>query len=336
MLFVKALNGTLRSLLESDSRVILLGEDLIDPYGGAFKVTKGLSTDFPDRVLTTPVSEAAIAGVAGGLALAGFRPIAEFMFGDFTTLCFDQVVNHLSKFHSMYDGQVNCPVILRTPMGGGRAYGPTHSQSLEKFYFGVPGLTVAAASLFQNPQPLFETFLGGLNPVFFVEHKLLYAQECRLPENGRCGMFESETVASDGFLPTLFLRPVERADCHATVIAYGHSGGVVAKIAEQLAVKREIFLEVVIPSQISPVDWVALEISAESTRRVIVCEEGTAGWNWGAEVSGQLNARLFGRLRQPIRRIASDDSLIPSGKQQEEQMLFGEKRALTAMMEVLG
>ena len=335
MLFVKALNNTLRSLLERDSRVILLGEDLIDPYGGAFKVTKGLSTDFPHRVLTTPVSEAAIAGVAGGLALAGFRPIAEFMFGDFTTLCFDQVVNHMSKFRAMYDGQVNCPVILRMPMGGGRAYGPTHSQSLEKFYMGVPGLTVAAASVFQNPRPLFETFVAGLNPVFFVEHKLLYAQKCRWPQSGRCGMFETETMASDGFLPTLFLRPVERASCHATVIAYGQSAGVVVKLAERLAMEREIFLEVVIPSQISPVDWAAMEISADSTRRVVICEEGTAGWDWGSEVSAQLHARLFGRLRKPIRRVASDDGLIPSGKQQEEQMLFGEQRALAAVLEVL-
>jgi pyruvate/2-oxoglutarate/acetoin dehydrogenase E1 component len=142
-------------------------------------------------------------------------------------------------------------------------------------------------------------------------------------------------MASDGFLPTLFLRPVERASCHATVIAYGQSAGVLVTIAEHLALEREIFLEVVVPSQISPVDWAALESSAASTRRVVVCEEGTAGWDWGAEVSAQLHVRLFDRLRQPIRRVASDDRLIPSGKQQETQMLFSEQRALAAVLEVL-
>ena len=138
-------------LLETDPRVVLLGEDLVDPYGGAFKVTRGLSTDFPDRVRSTPISEGAIAGVSAGLALAGYRPIAEIMFGDFLTLCFDQIVNHIAKYEAMYDGQATCPVIIRTPSGGGRGYGPTHSQSLEKHFLGVPHLRVVAASLVHDP-----------------------------------------------------------------------------------------------------------------------------------------------------------------------------------------
>src|SRR6201989_533154 len=108
------MGDALRAVLTEDDRVILLGEDLVDPYGGAFKVTRGLSTDFPDRVRSTAISEGASAGVSAGLALAGYRPIAEIMFGDFLALCFDQIVNHIAKYEEMYAGQATCPVIIRS------------------------------------------------------------------------------------------------------------------------------------------------------------------------------------------------------------------------------
>ncbi len=112
MIFSKALGAALRSLLQENNDVILMGEDIVDPYGGAFKVTRGLSTDFPGRVLSTPISESAITGIAAGLALSGMRPIVEIMFGDFITLSFDQLVNHAAKYEQMYNGAVTCPLIL--------------------------------------------------------------------------------------------------------------------------------------------------------------------------------------------------------------------------------
>ena len=121
MIAARAMGDALRAALKSDERVILLGEDLVDPYGGAFKVTRGLSTDFPGRVRSTPISEGAIAGLSAGLALSGYRPIAEIMFGDFLTLCFDQIVNHIAKYEAMYNGKVTCPVIIRTPRGAAAA-----------------------------------------------------------------------------------------------------------------------------------------------------------------------------------------------------------------------
>src|ERR1700741_3191798 len=117
MIYARALGAALHAALSDDERVVVLGEDIADPYGGAFKVTRGLTTAYPDRVRTTPISEGAIAGVAAGLALAGYRPIAEVMFGDFLTLCFDQILNHIAKYEAMYDGKVACPVILRVPSG---------------------------------------------------------------------------------------------------------------------------------------------------------------------------------------------------------------------------
>jgi 2-oxoisovalerate dehydrogenase E1 component len=124
------LNEFYRDWLDSDPRAIFLGEDIADPYGGAFKVSKGFTTQFPERALTTPISEAAITGVGIGLALTGRRAFVEIMFGDFITLAFDQIVNNASKFYHMYNGKLSCPVVVRAPMGGRRGYGPTHSQSL--------------------------------------------------------------------------------------------------------------------------------------------------------------------------------------------------------------
>ena len=185
MIAARAMGDALRAALNEDDRVILLGEDLVDPYGGAFKVTRGLSTDFPGRVRSTPISEGAIAGLSAGLALSGYRPIAEIMFGDFLTLCFDQIVNHIAKYEAMYNGKVTCPVIIRTPSGGGRGYGPTHSQSLEKHFFGVPHLRVVASSLVHDPAAVLRALLAQDSPVLLIEHKLLYPLHLMLPAGGR-------------------------------------------------------------------------------------------------------------------------------------------------------
>ncbi len=139
-----SLNAGLLSALQQDERVYLLGEDILDPYGGAFKVTRGCSTAFPEQVFTTPISEAGLAGLSAGMALRGLRPVLEIMFGDFITLVTDQLVNHISKLRWMYNNTVNLPLVIRAPMGGRRGYGPTHSQTLEKLFMGVPGLTLAA------------------------------------------------------------------------------------------------------------------------------------------------------------------------------------------------
>ncbi len=118
---------------------MVVGEDLLDPYGGAFKVTKGLSTKFPDRVLTTPLSEAGFTALAAGMAIRGLRPVVEIMFGDFLMLAADQFINHIGKYRWMYNDKVRVPLVIRTPMGGRRGYGPTHSQTLEKHFIGAPG-----------------------------------------------------------------------------------------------------------------------------------------------------------------------------------------------------
>ena len=161
-------------MLTRDERVILLGEDLHDPYGGAFKVTAGLSTEFAGRVISTPIGEAGLVGASIGLALAGYRPVAEIMFADFITLAMDQIYNHAVKFPGMFDG-MQVPLVVRTPSGGRRGYGPTHSQSPENLMTAVPGLTVVFPSHRHDVGHLLEmASLEWGHPVVFFEHKLLY------------------------------------------------------------------------------------------------------------------------------------------------------------------
>jgi len=333
VIFARELSATLRGCLEADPRVVVLGEDILDPYGGAFKVMRGLSTDFPHRIFTTPVSEGAIAGVSAGLALAGFRPIAEIMFGDFLTLCFDQLLNHITKYEAMYAHGATCPVVIRTPSGGHRGYGPTHSQSLEKYFVGVPHLRVVAASLYHDPRRAFESFLASEDPVLHIEHKLLYPQELMLPQDGRLGDALASEDGSPEFLPTISLSYVPRHRCTVTVLAYGYQAFIAAKALEELAMEEEVFAELLVPAQIGPMDWAPVERSVAETGSLLTVEEGTEGWSWGTEAAAVIGRKLFGKLRRPIDVLASARTVIPSAKQLETEMLVGPRHVKNALRE---
>ena len=334
MIAARALGDALRAALEEDERVILLGEDLVDPYGGAFKVTRGLSTDFPGRVRSTPISEGTIVGLSAGLALSGYRPIAEIMFGDFLTLCFDQIVNHIAKYEAMYNGKVTCPVIIRTPSGGGRGYGPTHSQSLEKHFLGVPHLRVVASSLVHDPDTVLRALLAQHSPVLYIEHKLLYPLHLMLPAGGRIeGDIAEQHVSADG-LPTVLIRPVPREECSFTVLAYGYQAELARRTLSRLAVEEEIFGELIVPSQISPIEWEPIEASVDVTRSLLVIEEGVEGYTWGSEVAARVSSRFFGKLRRPVATAASDPTVIPSSKTLEAEMLMTSERVEQAIRKV--
>ncbi len=332
-MLVRELNAALHHFLETDPRVLVLGEDIADPYGGAFKVTRGLTTAYPDRVLTTPVSEAAIVGVAAGLAMSGYRPIVEIMFGDFVALAFDQIVNHVAKYPAIYGGQVTCPVIVRVPSGGHRGYGPTHSQSLEKHFLGVPGLVVVAASPFHDPAAVLGTLLQRDDPVIYVEHKLLYAEPIIRPERGRVGEAIGRESASPGELPTISLSFVDPSECTATVLAYGYTALLAMRALEELAIEEEVFAELVVPAQLSPMDWAPILESVDRTGSLATVEEGMAGWSWGTQASANVGALRFGRLRRPISVTASGPSVIPSSRDLERQVLVGTSQIKDAVRE---
>jgi len=333
-----SLNHALRQAMVADERVIIMGEDILDPYGGAFKVTRHLSEIFPKRVITTPISEAGIIGIGTGLALRGFRPVVEIMFGDFLTLIADQVINHAAKFHWMYNGGkseeelLSVPLIIRTPMGGRRGYGPTHSQTLEKLFLGVPGLHVLAPCTFGDPGKLLETvILNTCDPVLFVENKLQYllpVQEPILLDEFVITEKLDTLLPGQGEIPfgfqipsyTLSLRDAPKPVI--TLVSYGYMAELGRQAALQLAYKNEVFIELIVLTQLSPLNPDPIFESVSRTGRLLTIEEGTRESGWGAEVIARIN-EAHGQELKVAHRIAALNLPIPASGQLEAAVLPG-------------
>jgi pyruvate/2-oxoglutarate/acetoin dehydrogenase E1 component len=310
--------------MSADSRVFVLGEDVLDPYGGAFKITRGLSSAFPERVLTTPISEAGITGTAAGMALRGLRPVVEIMFGDFVTLIADQVINHIAKLRWMYNEQVSLPLVIRTPMGGRRGYGPTHSQTLEKLFLGIPGLTVLAPNNLGDPCRLLTyAVLKSQDPVLFIENKLLYLLTVQdpallvdfdltnLPSPTKPGGPETITLTLHGAPPSIL-----------TLTAYGYMAELCRQAALRLAYEHEIFVELVVPEQLAPFEINPLLTSLRKNGRLLVVEEGSLTLGWGAEVLARCFETLGPELRL-ARRLGAQDLPVPASARLEEAVLPG-------------
>ncbi|MBU0716774.1 MAG: pyruvate dehydrogenase [Planctomycetes bacterium] len=290
----ECLNRELRTIMNESSDVLLIGEDLLDPYGGAFKVARGLSTAFPDRVFSTPIAEAGIVGTAGGLALAGLRPIAEIMFSDFATLAADQIINHLAKFFYMWGGRTKCPVTVRLVSGGGRGYGPTHSQSLETLFCGVPGLRVLALSQRHQAGALLRAAVLDDGPVIFVEHKSLYT---RVPEPQPPLDMEAVPLACNpGDFPPLHYHTDHQA-ADATVVSYGFAGTWAEEAMRVLCLEEELSFDYFILTQLWPLRVEHIAASVEQTKRLIVVEESVPTYGVGAAVVSSVVQAGAGRTR---------------------------------------
>jgi pyruvate/2-oxoglutarate/acetoin dehydrogenase E1 component len=302
-----------------------LGEDILDPYGGAFKLDRGLSTKFSEQVLTTPISEAGFVGAALGMSLRGLRPVVEIMFGDFVTLAADQLINHAGKFAWMFSGgkpeheAVQVPLLIRTPMGGRRGYGPTHSQTLEKHFLGAPGLRVLAPSAFGDPGALLEqAILHGNQPTLFIENKLLYL----LPVVDESDPeLQVETLSEPcAAAPTYRISVRGAPPAQITLAAYGYAAELARQAMLKLAYEHEIFAELMIPTQLAPFALGPLLDSAGRTRRLVTVEEGSLDLGWGAEVLAQAAEALPGRLKA-AQRIAAANTPIPSSPTLESAAL---------------
>jgi 2-oxoisovalerate dehydrogenase E1 component len=303
----------LRNAMVKDGRVLILGEDVEGPYGGAFKVTKDLSQLFPGRVINTPISEAAILGICNGLALRGMRPVCEFMFGDFILLAADQFVNHAAKFRYMYNDKVRVPVVIRTPMGGRRGYGGTHSQCLEKHLLGVPDTQVLALHHRYDPALIYETLLATVDrPTLVVENKTLYGE--RVSAISQAGF---EWLHSNHLFPISYLRAFDAAD--VTFLCYGGMLLEVEKAVEILFQEYDVISEIVCPTQIYPLqaDAIASTISSEL---VMIIEEGQRFCGLGAEIAMQLQEQR-GAKGIRMRRVAAVEQVIPSCKPVELEFL---------------
>lgn len=330
---LKSLNTALHRAMQSDERVLLIGEDILDPYGGAFKVASGLSTSFPDRVLSSPISEAGLVGTASGMAMRGLHPVVEIMFGDFITLAADQLINHAAKFRWMYNDQVRVPLVIRTPMGGRRGYGPTHSQTLEKIFLGVPGLKVIAPCALQiaSDKPksvqidagqLLLTAIADDDPVLFIENKLLYLSQ--LQNSDTLTDFDLAICPSKSSYPTYHLRIKGAPPAILTLAAYGHMAELAREAALHLAYEYEIFAEIIVPTQLTPFQDPLYSIldSVGQTKRLLVVEEGTLSLGWGAEVLARVGEAMGGNLKA-AQRVAAQDLPVPASSILEKNILPG-------------
>jgi pyruvate/2-oxoglutarate/acetoin dehydrogenase E1 component len=331
---VDALNGALHDAFEASESVVLVGEDVFDPYGGAFKVTRGLSTKYPDRIYSSPISEAGITGIAAGMALRGLRPVVEIMFGDFICLAFDQIVNHISKFRAMYNDQVTCPLVLRAPMGGRRGYGPTHSQSLEKFLIGVPHVTVVTPSVVHPVGDMLRhAILEDDDPVFFLENKLLYGETLLSPVGGRAGEFEVRTGPGPYPVVSFSLAGFEEADL--TLVTFGGMVPHALEAAEALLLEDEAVVEVVVLGRLSPPDPAPVLESIARSGRCLFAEEGTLTGGVGAEWTARIQEGGWKQLRAPVGRVAAPDTVIPCSKEQEALLLPGREEIMRAARALL-
>jgi len=306
--------GLIRSM-ESDKRVFLIGEDLLDPYGGAFKVTRGISTRFPERVLTTPISESAIIGVATGMAMRGLRPVVEIMFGDFVTLIMDQILNHASKFRWVYNDKVSVPIVIRTPMGGRRGYGPTHSQSLEKLFLGIPGVRVIALNTISDPAVIIESAIADDDPVIIIEHKLLYA--CQLLESGQGDLVDAKIEKIGNLYPAYKVNFSSKPQI--TIATYGYNFEIVRKVALEVLYEREIFSEIILFTQLSPFNLTPLLESISQSNRLLTVEEGTLSLGWGSELSSRVAESGIKNIK--IKRVGALDFPIANSKALEDKIL---------------
>ncbi|MFI7331363.1 2-oxo acid dehydrogenase subunit E2 [Micromonospora aurantiaca (nom. illeg.)] len=322
------LNRALHALFAADERAWLLGEDVADPYGGAFKVTQGLSTAYPDRVLSTPLSENGITGVAGGLALCGDTVIVEIMFGDFAGLAFDPILNLITKSVAMYGECTPMRVVIRCPVGGGRGYGATHSQSPQKHFIGIPHLALYELSPLHDAADVLAAALRRDEPAMLFEDKVLYTR--RRYVDGRVDdRLAFELRGADGNWARV--HDPDATGAPTLVIA---PGGVAdrAIAAATRAAERGRTVEVLVPARLYPVDVDGLRDLLDGAHGVIVAEESTAGGTWGSEVAARLHAEAWPLLRGPVELVSSADRVIPSAPHLERTVLLGTEAILDRIM----
>jgi 2-oxoisovalerate dehydrogenase E1 component len=324
---VNLIHAALHRNFSRDPRIVMIGEDIAGPYGGAFKVTKNLSIEFPGRVRNTPISESAIIGIGNGLALHGMRPICEIMFGDFLTLCADQFINHAAKFRYMYNDQVRMPLVIRTPMGGRRGYGPTHSQSIEKHFVGVPDTMMLALHHRIDPGVIYDRLLETVDrPTIVIENKLLYG--AKISPQAPIGFVYQN---SDEAYPTTRLKPHATPDL--TIFCYGGMLMEVEKAVEQLFDEHDVIAEVICPVQLYPFNPQPLIESLRTTGKLLIAEEGTGFAAVGSEVIAQVSEKAAGMLKA-IRRVSGPPHPIPSCGPLEKALLPGASHITAAALEL--
>jgi acetoin:2,6-dichlorophenolindophenol oxidoreductase subunit beta len=317
--YIKAITTALADSMRADERVFVLGEDVAE--GGPYTATAGLAEEFGvDRVINTPISEAAITGVAIGAAQSGMRPVLEIMFIDFITLALDQLVNGAAKAHFMSGGQLTVPMVLRTQGGAGQRGAAQHSQSLESWLTHVPGLKVVMPSRPVDAAGLLASAIADPNPVVFIENKTLYFRKGDVPDAAPVAIGEAVT-----------LRPGD----DVTIVALSGLVHDALAAAELLAGEHGIEAEVIDPRTLVPLDLAAIVDSVRRTGRLVVAHEAVEHGGFGAEIAAQVQAAAFDYLDAPIERVGAPFAPIPLSPPLEDAYLPGAEDVVAAARRTL-
>jgi pyruvate dehydrogenase E1 component beta subunit len=313
--YAKAITGALARAMRADEEVFILGEDVAE--GGPYTITAGLVDEFgSERVINTPISESAIAGVAIGAAQSGMKPVLEIMFIDFITLALDQVVNQAAKAHYMSGGQLEVPLVIRTQGGGGQRGGAQHSQSLEAWLTHIPGLKVAMPSTAADAAGLLATAIADPNPVVFVENKTLY--------------FRREEVPDDVEPVPLARARVLREGGDVTIVALSRLVHEAVAAAERLA-SEGVEAEVIDPRTLVPLDLETIVRSVEKTNRLVIAHEAVEHGGFGAEILAEVQAVAFDHLDGPIERVGAPFVPVPLSPPLEDAYLPGADEVYSAV-----
>ncbi|GAA2316347.1 alpha-ketoacid dehydrogenase subunit beta [Streptomyces kunmingensis] len=311
----KAINESLRTALENDPKVLVMGED-VGVLGGVFRVTDGLQKDFgEERVIDTPLAESGIVGTAIGLALRGYRPVVEIQFDGFVFPAYDQIVTQLAKMHARALGKVKTPVVIRIPYGGGIGAVEHHSESPEALFAHVPGLKVVSPSNSSDAYWMLQQAIQSDDPVIFFEPKRRYWDKSEV---------DTEAVPGD-----LHKAVVAREGTDLTLVAYGPMVKVALEAAAAAAEEGKS-LEVLDLRSISPMDFDAVQKSVEKTRHLIVAHEASVFLGSGAEIAARITERCFYHLEAPVLRVGGYHAPYPPARL-EEEYLPGLDRVLDAV-----
>jgi pyruvate/2-oxoglutarate/acetoin dehydrogenase E1 component len=315
--YSQALNEALREEMLRDPAVFLIGEDLIQPTYG---VTRGLYEEFgPQRVICTPISEAAIAGAATGAAVVGARPVAEIMYSDFSTIAMDQIVNQAAKMRYMFGGKARVPWVMRMTTGAGRGNAAQHMQSLEAWFVHVPGLKVVLPSTPYDAKGLLKSAIRDDNPVIFLEHKLLYATKGPVPE----GEYTVPLGQAD----------IKRPGKHVTIVATSRQVLFALEAADKLA-EEGISAEVVDPRSLMPLDKETILESVKRTHRAVIVHEavergGVANW-----IASIIQEEVFDYLDAPVVRVCGENVPIPFAQNLEAAAIPNPERIAAAVRKI--
>ena len=305
----EALREGIREEMQRDPRVFCIGEDIAVPggWGGAFTVTLGLEKEFPERMIDTPIAELGFFGVAIGAALMGMRPIVDVQYGDFLLLASDQIINNAAKMRYMSGGTAKVPLVMRAPIGAtGR--GAQHAQSLERFFFGVPGLKIVAPSNAYDAKGLLKAAVRDDDPVLIFEHKLLYGSRGTRAEPGATD--STSEIPTEDYTVPIGKAAMIREGSEVTILGWLLMAHRALAAADSLA-GEGIQAEVVDVRSLAPVDYETIGASVRKTGRVVIVEEGPKTGGVGAELVAGITERFAGSLKTPIIRVASPDVPVP-------------------------